>query len=149
MTYQVILIRPSIRLGDQNLNSKHRNDGDAQRQKRDDQERNLQQLPHDLLPPRKVVMFPPAFINVLIVILELGSVDLDMLNTLDVPAQTQIDLLNLPVLEENSAPDTGENAVREGVAWKPEPCDDACYGGEGEEEKIGLDESKVKSNLSL
>jgi hypothetical protein len=94
-------------------------------------------------------MFSPAFINILIVILELWSIDFHMLNTLDIPAQTQIDLLNLPVLEENSAPDAGEDAVGEGISWKPEPCDNTCYGGESEEEKIGLDESKVKSDLEL
>lgn len=94
-------------------------------------------------------MFSSAFINILIVILELRPVDFDMMNALDVPAQTKIDLLNLPVLKENSAPDAGENAVGEGVPWKPEPCDNTCYGGEGEEEKIGLDESEVKGDLRL
>jgi hypothetical protein len=94
-------------------------------------------------------MFSSTFINILIVILELRPVDFHMMNTLDVPAQTKINLLNLPVLEKNSAPDARENAVGEGISWKPEPRDNACYGGESEEEKISLDEGEVKSDLGV
>lgn len=110
-THQVILVRSGIRLRDENLDRKHRNDDDPQRKKGKKQKGNLQELPADLFPLGKVIVPAPAAVDKDAVVPELRPVDLDALDALDVPPQGEVDLLDLPVLEEDGAPDAGQDAV--------------------------------------
>jgi hypothetical protein len=92
-------------------------------------------------------VFASTLISVFSLILELRPVDFDVVNTLDVPSETQVSLLYFPVLQKDSAPDACENPIGERISWEPQPGDDASYSGKCEEDDVGLDECEVKCNL--
>jgi hypothetical protein len=107
----------------------------------------LQELANDLLPTGEVVVFASTLISVFFLILELRPVDFDMVNSLDVPSETQVNLLYFPVLQEDSTPDACEDTIGEGVLREPQPGDDSGDGGECEEDDVGLDKCEVECNL--
>lgn len=78
---------------------------------------------------------------------ELRAIHLDRADVTHTPADAQVDLLDLPVLEEDGAPDAGDDAIEEGVFASEEPGDDAGAGWENEEDEICLDKGKVKGYL--
>lgn len=92
-------------------------------------------------------MLASTLIGVFSLILELRPVDFDVVNALDIPSETKVSLLYLPVLQEDSAPDACENSIGERVTREPQPGDDSGDGGECEEDDVGLDKCEVKCNL--
>lgn len=56
-------------------------------------------------------MFASTAVNKDTVVLELRAVDLDTLDTLDVPTEGEVDFLDLPVLKEDSTPDARQDTV--------------------------------------
>lgn len=78
---------------------------------------------------------------------ELGPIHLDGTDALDVPSDAEVDLLDLPILEKDGTPHSGEDGVRGGIRGEELPCDEPGNGRECEENNVGLDERKVKRNL--
>lgn len=78
---------------------------------------------------------------------ELGAVHLDGTNAFYVPSDAEVDLLNLPVLEENGTPHGGEDGVRRGIGRQELPCDEPGESRECKKHNVGLDEREVKGNL--
>lgn len=52
-------------------------------------------------------MLAASFVDVFSIVLELRTVDLEVVNTSDVPSQTVVNLLDFPVFQKDSAPYTG------------------------------------------
>lgn len=147
--YDKLLVRPLVPLRDQRLQREHGEDDRPQHDRRENHERDLQELARDLLAPGEVVEHPPAGVHDLLLPAELRARDLDGADAAHVPADAEVDLLDLPVLEEDGAPGAGEDGVCEGVLGEELPGEEAGYGGEGEEDDVGLDEGKVEGDLGL
>jgi hypothetical protein len=147
-TYHNALIRASIDLGDENLQSKHTHDDDAQSNSRQHHEGNLQQLPQQLLPSWEVILrVSRGLIDNHALPAELRPVGFHGADVAHVPPDAEVQLEQFPVFEEDGAPDTGDDAVGEGVFALEEPGDGAGEGGEEEEDEICLDEGEVKCDL--
>ena len=92
---------------------------------------------------------PPARVRGLLLPPELWPRGLDRADASHVPPDAQVHLLDLPILDEDGAPDAGEDGVGEGVLRQELPREEPRDGGEGEEDDVGLDEREVKSDLGL
>jgi hypothetical protein len=90
----------------------------------------------------------PTLVNYCFRILELRSIALDHVDAASIPTDTEVDLLSLPVLQEDGAPDTGHDSVGHGVVGKPLPSNHTSDGGKGEKHEVILDEGEVKCYLS-
>jgi hypothetical protein len=78
---------------------------------------------------------------------ELRAVHFDCTNAFHVPSDAEVDLLDLPIFEKDSAPYSGEDSVRRGIGGQELPCDEPGEGWECKKYNVGLDERKVKGNL--
>lgn len=72
-------------------------------------------MAEDLLVAWEVVQRPASAVDNGLLPPELGPRDLDRTNSLDVPPDAKVYLADLPVFEEDGAPDGRKDRVREGV----------------------------------
>lgn len=74
---------------------------------------------------------------------------LNFRDTFDTPADTKINLLPFPVLDENNTPKAIDNRVDRGEGAQKNPGGKAKCCRKDEERKIGLGKGKVERNLVL
>jgi hypothetical protein len=146
-TYNDVLVGTVVTLGYQCLESKYSEDDYAQGKGGDGHERYLQELAHDLLPLRVVMLVPAAAVHDDPLPSKLGARDLDSADALDVPFDAEVGLPDFPMLKKDGAPDSGGDGIHEGVIGQELPRQKPGDGREGKKYNIGLNESKVKGHL--
>lgn len=146
-TYEIIFVRALVRFRYQNLKGKHHNDDASQADQRRNKERYLRNLPHDLFPLGIVVHQLTGLVPSDLVRLELWPVDLEFAGTPDGPPDAEIDLLQLPVLEEGDAPELNEQSKAQGVLGQERPGQESSDGREEEKHDVSLQEGKVHGHL--
>lgn len=136
-----------VGFGNQYLESEHTENDHTQGKSSDHHKWNLQQLTQDLLPFGKVMLSPAGIVDDDPLPPKLGPGDLDGPHAPDIPSNAKVDLPDLPVLQEDGAPDGGKNGVGKGVSGQELPCEKPRDGRECKEDDIGLDECEIKGNL--
>lgn len=148
-SYQVKLMRSLVCLANQDLDNKHGADHQAQSQRAQKNERKLQKLSGQFLPLRKVMLGAAGLVDDNFVVLERRSVYLDVIHAANIPADTEVRFLQLPVLEEHGAPDASEDGVGQRVFREEEPGQHAGDGWECQEDKVHLDKGEVEGDLQI
>jgi hypothetical protein len=91
----------------------------------------------------------PTLVNYRLRILELRSIALYHIDAASVPTDAKVNLLHLPVLQEDCAPNTGHDSVGHGVIRKPLPSNHTSDGRKGEKHEVILDEGEIKRYLPM
>jgi hypothetical protein len=86
-------------------------------------------------------------IDDLLLVPELCAVHLQVADSSYVPADSEVCLLDLPVLEEYGAPHTYTQCIYERVFRQEQPGKYSSKTWESKSSEVGLNESKVESNL--
>lgn len=79
----------------------------------------------------------------------LDAVDLEDADALDVPPQAEVRLADLPVLDENKAPETVEDGEGDGVGAEVPPAENAAEGGDNQKARVAVDKGEVECDLSF
>lgn len=146
-TYQVLLKGPAVDLGDKDLNGKAEGDEAAEGDDAGEGKGDLQQLVGEAAEGR-IDLDGLAGDGVLGLAVkeELGPGQLDLGDAADAPLDGEVDLLLLPVLEEDDGPEAVDGGVEPGELADQQPGAEAEGGGEEQEGKVALQEGKVEGD---
>lgn len=149
-SYQISLQRAIIQLRDEDLDSKASSDNGSQSNGSQQCKWNLQKLPlHALGRGENPTHLAGGFIANFFLGLELSASSLYGGDALSLPPTAQINLLALPVFDEDDAPEAVHSRVNNRVTAQEEPAREAKNSREDEEPKVALQERKIEPNLLL
>ena len=83
-----------------------------------------------------------------LLVFESWSVDLQGSDASYIPAKTKINLLELPILQEDGTPKTCRQGIEERVLGQEKPSEQTGNGREEQEDQVRLQEGEVESNLA-
>lgn len=147
-SYQVRLQRAIVQLRNEYFDSEAGRDNGAQCCGSEQCEWDLQKLPLHALGRREDSShFAGGFIADLFLGLELATRRLDGGDTFGLPPTAQINLLTLPVFDEDDAPEAVDRRVDNRVTAQEEPAGETKRSRENQEPEVGLQEGKVEPDL--
>lgn len=146
-TYQVLLARAIVDFIDEDLKGVAGHNQSTQSNNTSQSKGDLEQLSLDALHGLiHLNNFASDRVLSFAIPLKLRSRLLDTGHTPDTPLHGKVDLLLLPVLEENDRPETTEQGIEERELAEQKPCDKAETRGDDEEAEVGSQEGEVEGN---
>lgn len=147
-TYKILLSRPAVDFVDENLERVACNNETSKNNNTNQCKGNLQQLGLDALDGIvDLDRFTSDGVFCLVFPLELRARMLDAGDTTNSPLNGQINLLLLPILEEDDRPETTDEGVYRGELAEDQPGAKTNGSGEDEEAEVGLDKGEVKGHV--
>lgn len=147
-TYQIALQWSVVHLGDENLNRKAGCNNRAEKAGRDKSKWNLQRLTQEALLPRKHLFdLAGYFVPNLLLWLKVSILGKQDRDTSDLPSNTKLHLLALPIFDEHNAHKAIDNRIHCRKRTQKKPAGETKDSREQQESKIRLQKGKVKANL--